>query len=222
MDRVLNGRGNVNSELTDRTLKIASQNNYQPNHLAQALIKSRKHMTIGVVINSLGNEFFDDFLRGIHDRAQKYSNYGLNVVVKEIRGYDGSEQIDAIDAVLEEKIDALAIMPLDVPEVHEKLKSLNIPIVMFNTDLQMEKLGFVGCDYYKSGGLSGEIEKLILGSRGWIGIIIGSFMMQGHKHRIAGFTDSVSENPNMDIVACLENADDDLKSRKVTRKLIAE
>ena len=97
VDRVLNGRGNVNPELADKILSIANQNNYQPNHLAQALIKSRKPTTIGVVINSLGNEFFDDVLRGIHDRVQKYANYGLNVVVKEIRGYDGCEQVSAID-----------------------------------------------------------------------------------------------------------------------------
>lgn len=223
VDRVLNGRGNVNSELARRILSIASQNNYQPNRLAQALIKSRNHMTIGVVINSLGNEFFDDVLRGIHDRAQKYGSYGLSVIVKEIKGYDGIEQLDAIDAVLGCNIDALAIMPLEVPEVREKLDSLDIPIVVFNTDIQTEKLAFVGCDYYNSGGLSGDIAKLILGKRGGkIGIIIGSFMMQGHKLRIAGFTASVAENPNIEVVACMENADDDLQSFEVTKKLIAE
>jgi len=223
VDRVLNGRGNVNSALAQKILSISNGNNYQPNRLAQALIKSRKHMTIGVVINSLGNEFFDDVLRGIHDRAQKYGSYGLNVIVKEIKGYDGIEQLEAIDSVLECNIDALAIMPLDVPEVKEKLDSLEIPIVVFNTDIQTEKLAFVGCDYYNSGGLCGDIAKLIMGAHGGkVGIIIGSFMMQGHKLRIAGFTDSVSENPNIDIVACMENADDDERSHQVTEELVAK
>ncbi|PKM73530.1 MAG: LacI family transcriptional regulator [Firmicutes bacterium HGW-Firmicutes-16] len=223
VDRVLNGRGNVNSELADRIISIATQNNYQPNQHAQALIKSRKHMTIGVVINSLGNEFFDDVLRGIHDRAQKYLSSGFSIIVKEIKGYDGNEQISAIDMVLEHDVDALAIMPLDLPEVREKLKSLKIPIVMFNTDIQMDKLAFVGCDYYNSGGLSGDIAKLIMGSRGGkIGIVIGSFMMQGHKLRISGFTDSVNTNENMNIVACVENADDDSRSYEVTKELISE
>jgi len=223
VDRVLNGRGNVNPELTERILSIANKNNYQPNRLAQALIKSRRHMTIGVVINSLGNDFFDDVLRGIHDRAQKYGSYGLSVVVKEIKGYDGFEQISAIDAVLSCDIDALAIMPLDVPEVRKKLESLKMPIVVFNTDIQTDKIAFVGCDYYNSGGLSGDIAKLILGeSGGKVGIIIGSFMMQGHKLRIAGFTDSVAENDHIKIVDCAENADDDGRSFVVTKKLIEE
>jgi len=223
VDRVLNGRGNVNSELANKILSIASQNNYQPNHLAQALIKSRKRMAIGVVINSLGNEFFDDVLLGIHDRAQKYGNYGLSVIVKEIKGYDGAEQISAIDAVLDCDISALAIMPLDVPEVREKLESLDIPIVMFNTDIPMDKLAFVGCDYYNSGGLSGDIAKLIMGDHGGrVGIVIGSFMLQGHKLRVSGFTESVASNPNINIVTCLENADDDLRSYQVTKQLIEE
>lgn len=223
VDRVLNGRGNVNSELTQRILSIVEQNNYQPNRLAQALIKSRKHMNIGVVINSLGNEFFDDVLRGIHDRAQKYGSYGFDVIVKEIKGYDGSEQLEAIDEVLSRGVDALAIMPLDLPEVRERLDSLEIPIAVFNTDIKTEKLAFVGCDYYNSGGLGGDIAKLILGTGGGkVGIIIGSFMMKGHNQRISGFTDSVSENPNISIVACVENADDDERSHLVTGELIAK
>ena len=223
VDRVLNGRGNVNAELTEKILNIASTGQYQPNHLAQALIKSRRRMVVGVVINSLGNAFFDDVLRGIRDRALKYGSYGLSVIIKEIKGYDGSEQIGAIDAVLEEGIDALAIMPLDVPEVRAKLETLDIPIVMFNTDIQMEKLAFVGCDYYNSGCISGDLAKLILGDAGGsAAIVIGSHMHQGHKLRAAGFSDSVQSNAKIRIVDCLENDDDEDVSYTVTKKLVAE
>lgn len=223
VDRVLNGRGNVNPELTEKILHIANANNYKPNTLAQALIKSRKHMFIGVVINSLGNDFFDEVLNGIRDRAQKYANYGLNVMIKEIKGYDEAEQLQAIDEMLAQEIDALAIMPLDLPEVRAKLEALEIPIVMFNTDLQIDKLAFVGCDYYNSGGLSGDIARLILGEGGGrVGIVIGSFMLRGHRLRAAGFKDSVAANPKIEIVACLENADDDARSYTLTRQLIDE
>ncbi len=223
VDRVLNGRGNVNRQLADRIIGIAQDNNYQPNQLARALIKSREQMTVGIVINSLGNEFFDEVLRGIHDKAQKYASYGLRVIVKEIKGYDGCEQIDAINSVLEQDIDALAIMPLDVPEVREKLQSLHIPIVMFNTDIKMDKLAFVGCDYFNSGKLSGELAKLMMGAAGGkVGIVVGSYVIQGHKQRIEGFTQSVAANPKISIAQCVENADDDALSYKVTKKLIEE
>ncbi|MEG0035461.1 MAG: LacI family DNA-binding transcriptional regulator [Oscillospiraceae bacterium] len=223
VDRVLNDRGNVNSELADTILNIAKQNNYQPNQLARALTKSRDQMNIGVVINALGNDFFDEVLRGIRERSQKFKSYGMKIYIKEIKGYDVREQLDAIDTALEQHIDALAITPLDVPEIREKLQSLDIPIVMFNTDIQMNKLAFVGCDYYNSGRLSGDITKLILGSAGGnVGIVIGSQNVLGHKLRISGFNDSIVENPRIHVIASLENADDDERSYAVTRRLISE
>ena len=44
VDRVLNGRGNVNPELAKRILDIAERERYQPNQLAQALIRSRQQL----------------------------------------------------------------------------------------------------------------------------------------------------------------------------------
>ncbi|MEG2526645.1 MAG: LacI family DNA-binding transcriptional regulator [Oscillospiraceae bacterium] len=223
VDRVLNDRGNVNSELASTIQNIAKQNNYQPNQLARALTKSRNQMKIGVVINALGNDFFDDVLLGIRERAQKFKSYGMKIYIKEIKGYDVQEQLDAIDEALEQNIDALAITPLDVPEIRKKLETLCIPIVTFNTDIQMNKLAFVGCDYYNSGSLSGDIAKLVLGAGGGnIGIVIGSQNIRGHRLRISGFTDSVSENPNIHVVASVENVDDDERSYAVTGQLISE
>ena len=42
VDRVLNGRGNVNPELAKRILDIAERERYQPNQLAQAAGKKQR------------------------------------------------------------------------------------------------------------------------------------------------------------------------------------
>jgi len=55
-----------------------------------------------------------------------------------------------------------------------------------------------------------------------VGIVIGSFMLRGHRLRAAGFKDSVAVNPKIEIVACLENADDDARSYPLPRQLIDE
>lgn len=223
VDRVLNGRGNVRKDLADRINAIAKENNYTPNQLARALINSRRRFTIGVVINSLGNPFFDDVLSGIYKRAKYYKNYGLEVLVQEIKGYEEAEQIHAIDEIVGRGIDALAIMPLDVPGVIEKLKGLDLPIVTFNTDAEgIDKLAFVGCDYRNSGNLGGDLAKLILGKAGKVGIIIGSFHMRGHNLRVAGMRESLAEAPGIEIVATLENFDDEDVSYQVTQRMIAE
>ena len=80
VDRVLNGRGNVNPELAKRILDIAERERYQPNQLAQALIRSRQRTHIGMVIPSVGNPFFDEVLRGAQSRASSPSRPRFNMV----------------------------------------------------------------------------------------------------------------------------------------------
>ena len=43
VDRVLNGRGNVNPELAKRILDIAERERYQPNQLAYSLPSAHPH-----------------------------------------------------------------------------------------------------------------------------------------------------------------------------------
>lgn len=115
VDRVLNGRGNVNPELAKRILDIAERERYQPNQLAQALIRSRQRTHIGMVIPSVGNPFFDEVLRGAQSRARKLSSYGTTLTIREIKGYDAATQLQAMRRLVAEGVDALAVMPLDVP-----------------------------------------------------------------------------------------------------------
>lgn len=85
VDRVLNGRGNVNAELTQKILAIAQEHNYQSNPYAKALVSGKKRYRIGVVISSKGNRFFDEVLLGIHDAAAQSRGYGLEIVLKELK-----------------------------------------------------------------------------------------------------------------------------------------
>lgn len=107
VDRVLNGRGNVNPELAKRILDIAERERYQPNQLAQALIRSRQRTHIGMVIPSVGNPFFDEVLRGAQSRARKLSSYGTTLTIREIKGYDAATQLQAMRRLVAEGVDAL-------------------------------------------------------------------------------------------------------------------
>lgn len=222
VDRVLNGRGNVRKELAEKILRTVEENGYAPNQLARALVNSQKHWVIGIIINSVGNPFFEDVLKGIRDKAEYYSSYGLKVDIKEIRGYDESEQLEAIREMTDKGVDALGITPLDYPTIAEALNNLSVPIVTFNTDVEsVSRVAFVGCDYVNSGRLSGDIAKLLLPSGGKIGIVIGNNHMTGHLQRVEGFRSSVSENDAIEIVGIVENTDDDDHSYQVTGELVS-
>lgn len=221
VDRVLNGRGNVSPEVEKRVREIAEDADYQPNQLARALINSRNRIHIGVVISSLGNPFFDDVLRGIKHRARKLSNYGLELEIRETKGYIAQEQIEAVNELLELGIDGLGIVPINVPEVAEALSGLDIPVVTFNNDIDIPKLAFVGCDYYNSGALSGDLAGLLLPGGGSAAVVIGSSTIIGHNDRVRGFVNAVSEYNGIDIAAIVENGDDDKRSYEVVSKLIS-
>lgn len=220
VDRVLNNRGHVSPAVRARVLEVAAQTNYQPNHLARALINSRKRICIGVVINSIGNPFFDDVLKGIYHMEKVLKSYGAELLIKEIKGYSAQEQIGAVQELIAENIDGLCIMPINVDEVRDYLKSLEIPIVTINTDIDIPKLAFVGCDYFRSGKESGDIAKLILGNGGKVAIVIGSFKIAGHYDRVQGFLSSIADIPSIEVIKEIENQDDNTLSYKVVKEML--
>jgi len=222
VDRVLNGRGNVNEELAQKILKIAEEYNYKSNPFAKALVNSKRKNKIGVVINSKGNRFFDAVLAGIYDTIEKYHYYGMEIVVKEIKGYNEQEQLNALDSLLCKNISALAITPMNTPSIVEKLSMLSpLPIVTLNSDLHLDsKLAFIGCDYINSGRICGDLAAIALPKGGKIAIVTGSFNMLGHNERIQGFEESLSEKENIQIVSKLENNDDDEVSFEVTAQMV--
>lgn len=222
VDRVLNGRGNVNPELTKRILDIAERERYQPNQLAQALIRSRQRTHIGMVIPSVGNPFFDEVLRGAQSRARKLSSYGTTLTIREIKGYDAATQLQAMRRLVAEGVDALAVMPLDVPEVAEYLQSLPIPVVTVNTDIDVDRVAFVGCDYYNSGMITGDLVQLMLNGRGRVAAVIGSTNVRGHMDRVRGLRTALEGTPEITVDAVLENQDDDDVSYQVLRAYLAD
>lgn len=222
VDRVLNGRGKVNPELAARILEIAEREKYRPNQLAQALINSRKALRVGIVIHSVDNPFFNDVLKGIYDRGKKLYSFGLRLSVQQIKGYDPDEQLKALEKLQQEGVNGLAIMPIDCPEIKKALETLEIPIVTFNSDIDIERLAFVGCDYYNSGMMSGDLARVMLHHGGTAAVVVGNLMVRGHSERFCGFTDSLRECSNITVLGPLENQDDDAISYKIVSQLLRE
>lgn len=84
VDHVINGRGNVSKEVEERILKVIKETNFKPNEIGRSLSLSNKKLTIGVVIGSEGNSFFNLVMDGIGNGINKYRSSGLNVIVKRV------------------------------------------------------------------------------------------------------------------------------------------
>jgi LacI family transcriptional regulator len=227
VDRAINNRGGVNKEVADRIMSIAEEMRYVPNVAGRALSLQNKYKKIVVIIHSVENDFFDLIHHGIHQGAQEISNLGFHVSVKEFTGFDVKNQLKLLDKAKEEGADYIAIMPINAPEIANKLNSFiddGIEILTINNDIDLpDRIAYVGCDYRKSGQTAAGLFGLITGGKANVGIITGSKSIEGHNNRILGFSEITRrEYPDIKIVDTVENQDNDRISYNIVKRLLTE
>lgn len=154
VDRVLNHRGDVNPQTEEKIMKIVRALDYKPNKAGIVLAAQKKNLKLGVVLLGIGNPFFEDVLSGVHEKAEELAGYNCSVLIRQTE-YSLQQQLDAIEELLSEGINGLAISPYNDSAVREKINSLGscgIPVVTLNTDIEnSSRLAYVGSNFYRSG-----------------------------------------------------------------------
>lgn len=224
VDRVLNNRGSVNSATSEKIREIAKALDYRPNKAGLVLAAQKKKLKLGVILFSTDNPFFEDVIKGVLNKAEELSDYNCSVVIKKIR-FDIEEQLKAIDELLEEEINGLAIAPYNDNRVRERIDDLfelGIPTVTLNTDIENSKrIAYVGSHYTHSGETAAGLMNLITMGQVQLGIVSGSPNILCHTERISGFCNTVTASyPHIHIVETVENNDDDFESYEKTMALL--
>ena len=164
VDRVLNHRGSVNPKTEEKIWEIAQALDYKPNKAGIVLAAQKRKLKIGVILLGLNNPFYDDVLRGISEKAVELESYNCTVLIKQTE-YSLEEQLHAIDELVAENINGLALSPYNDKAVRRKINELyekNIPVVTLNTDIENSKrLAYVGCNYYRSGQTAAGLVHLM-------------------------------------------------------------
>lgn len=228
VDRVLHERGGVNPRTAARVREIAGELDYKTNLVAKSLSAKnlRGSQTIGVLLNSRGNPFYNDIVAGVAAKAAEIADFGFEVRIVELEGYDVERQLRAIDSLAEEGVSGLAVSPINSPAVAAKLRELrdkNIPAVCLNNDVEdAPRLAYVGSDSKRCGHVAAGLFGLLSdGKPQEIAIVAGSFMILGHYQRVQGFRERAkAEFPSFRIVAEAENNDNDLLSYIATKTIL--
>lgn len=225
VDRVLNHRGAVNPATEAKILEIAQALDYKPNKAGIVLAAQKRKLKLGVVLLGLGNPFYDEVLRGIYEKAAELESYNCSVLIKQTEN-NLSEQLAAIDELIAEGIDGLALSPYNDKAIREKINRLyekQIPVVTINTDIENSKrMAYVGSNYYRSGQTAAGLMHLVTSGKVYVGIISGSPDILCHTERIAGFRSIISQYDNIYISATITNNDDDFESYELTARLLKE
>lgn len=228
VDRALNNREGINPSVAKRIKKIAQDLGYTPNRAGKALASKKNPIQIGVILNSIGNTFFDDVINGINFAQEEYKDFSLNVHLIELKGYDVSEQLTKINELIEKNVNAIVLTPINDKLISDKINQLinnGISVVKLNSDLEnTEKSVYIGCDYEKSGKTSAGLLNLFCKNDNTnIGIVTGSLKMLGHQQRVKGFMEVCKNDfKNTNIVGIVENNDDNDISYQVTKQLLTK
>ena len=75
VDRVLNNRGNVKPEKKEMILSVARELDYTPNPAGKALAARKTKLLLGIVMPSVGIEFFDIVIDAMKKAEKSYSYY---------------------------------------------------------------------------------------------------------------------------------------------------
>ncbi len=210
VDRVLNKRGKVSPDKTERVLSCAKKLGYTPNLAGKALAVTKKNHVVGIVLNSEQNEFFEEIISEINEEIINFKNYGIRVVLKTMKGYDPKKQLKLLHD-LPSELSGLIITPVDDKMISEKLNELcdkNVCVITLNNDIKdCKRMCYVGSNYYNGGKISAGIVKLIKPNGANIGVVQGTKKLFGHNQRLLGFMDELSSEFNL--VNVCESQDDD-------------
>lgn len=227
VDRAIKGKSGIKEETKAEILAIVKKYDFKPNTIGKALVYLKKKHTIGIILNSEGNDFFKQVIVGIETAIQEIADYGFDNKIIFLKGYSISEQLIAIEEMQTCGVKSLIITPINDSEIQQKLKVLeesNINVVAINSDIKnVKKLCYVGCDYLKSGRTAGSLVGLLSVGKANVLVVTGSLCMQGHKDRVSGFIEKIqTEYKDIKIVKVIENNDDDVESyAKVKNEIMA-
>ncbi len=215
VDRALHHRGRIDPAVEEKIFRIAEKLGYTPVRKlkkeagpkgAETLTERRK-IRIGVITYLCNAGFMQEINRGIARAEEELREWGIEILLRESPSIDEQQQLAFLDELLKEELDGLAIMPIDTGAIRQKLydieKTTQLPIVMFNSDLQgVPRLCYVGMDNTRSGRTAAGLMNMLTGGSGKILIITGSFSNQLNNARVDGFTKELKESfPGLKIAA---------------------
>lgn len=213
VDRALKNRPGINAETKKRILEIALKYDYKPNIIGRALVYSGKTVDVQVVLNSVGNPFFDDVKSGIFAAAEEFSSYGFKISLTEFKGYNGDELIKILED-LPSDTKHLILTPIRSERAERKVQELidsGVKVVLLSNAFDnVHGATYVGCDYLKSGEVAGRLLGLLSAGKANLVIVTGTLNHKGHAQRVDGIKEVIqNEYSGVRLLTVSENQDDD-------------
>jgi len=128
VSRALNNTGRISNELREKIIKLAEKYNYIPNEAAKGL-RTKSSMLLGLIVPDIANLYYVNVARGAQDEADRY---GYSIAICNTDDKPDLEK-KRIITLVKKQVDGLLVFNFfNNDETLELLKTLSIPIVLFN------------------------------------------------------------------------------------------
>lgn len=226
VDRALKDRGRVNPQVAEKIKKLAKEMDYHPNQIASGLVTRSRHYKIAVILHITQNEFFNEIIKGIKRAERKIRDYGMSVQIYTCDDFDEKMQLANIEKAIEEKANAMVIVPINAPAIRKKIRQLteeDFPVVFLNTYLnKVPCLASIHCDYFRSGRIGAMLVNLISGRSGHAIAFFPSTVMLGNQSRKKGCEDYFTNTPGVHLEKIVELPNDPALSLQIMSRELAD
>ncbi len=189
VSKALNNNPRISKKTKANVIQVAKNLNYQPNHIASALRKGKSNL-VGVIIPRANSHFFSSVIEKIEDVLNKE---GYNIIITQ-SNESYSKECNNIDALLYTQVDGIiASMANETTQLdyYEKIKSQNIPLILFDRGENDLNVDYVGIDDYQSSHI--VIKHLVEQGCKRIAHIGGFSHTRIYKNRIRGYRDALKK-----------------------------
>ncbi len=190
VSRALHDHPSIGLRTKMQVQKLAEELHYEPNQAAISF-KQGKTMTLGVILPSLGEEFFSMAINGIEDVATQ-NKYTVLIG----QSHDNTErEVQIVDTMRRHRVDGLIVSLAKTTKSYEhfeQLEKYNIPVVFFDRVPGNPAAYTVSCNLQNS---SVElVDWLVQQGHKKIGFIKGPDAILHSRERLIGYQEGLKKH----------------------------
>ncbi len=190
VSRALHDHPSIGLRTKMQVQKLAEELHYEPNQAAISF-KQGKTMTLGVILPSLGEEFFSMAINGIEDVATQ-NKYTVLIG----QSHDNTErEVQIVDTMRRHRVDGLVVSLAKTTKSYEhfeQLEKYNIPVVFFDRVPGNPDAYTVSCNLQNS---SVElVDWLVQQGHKKIGFIKGPDAILHSRERLIGYQEGLKKH----------------------------
>ncbi|AYG57551.1 LacI family DNA-binding transcriptional regulator [Rhizobium jaguaris] len=220
VDRVMNERGNVSEKTTLRVLEAARQLNLR------RTLPSVRHRNIQVEVILRGP--VDEFFQRLNRAFGKIGSELDRSIILHRSTIDERRPLNLARHIAESAADAFIVFsgtahPALLAAIDDKT-TRGIPVLTINSDLpESSRTAHIGPDHYRMGRTAAFFMARMAPAGGSVLVIVHSENYRGHKDRVQGFIEGLSErSENLSVVEILSGQDQTSLTQQLVYKALAK